>query len=252
MPCTNSTGGCAESVGPNSRYSIVAPCNLTCGMSATLLINLRTLGMKVTCSLYESQRIARPRAGPRRNAPRPPGRGCSRRAGRLFAADGYAAVPTQAIVDAAGVTRGALYHQFGDKSGLFAEVYEEVERDLVTAHQRAHRWRPNPSTSWRRCALGARLFLAECSAPDVQRIVLIDAPAVLGWERWREVGMKYGLGVIEAMLAQAMADGVIPDAAAAPDGARAARRARRGGPVRVEGRRCRRGAARRCTRCATV
>ena len=59
--------------------------------------------------------------------------------------------------------------------------------------------------------IGARLFLAECSAPDVQRIVLIDAPAVLGWERWREVGMKYGLGVIEAMLAQAMADGVIPE-----------------------------------------
>jgi hypothetical protein len=58
---------------------------------------------------------------------------------------------------------------------------------------------------------GARLFLAECSARDVQRIVLIDAPAVLGWERWREVGMKYGLGVIEAMLAQAMADGAIPD-----------------------------------------
>ena len=53
-------------------------------------------------------------------------------AGRhLFAADGYAAVPTQAIVDAAGVTRGALYHQFGDKSALFAEVYEDVERELV-------------------------------------------------------------------------------------------------------------------------
>ena len=92
--------------------------------------------------------------------------------------------------------------------------------------------------------IGARLFLAECSSPDVQRIVLIDAPAVLGWDRWREVGMKYGLGVIEAMLAQAIADGVIPDQPTAPDGARAARRARRGRPLRVEGRRRRRGAAR--------
>jgi hypothetical protein len=45
----------------------------------------------------------------------------------------------------------------------------------------------------------------------VQRIVLIDAPSVLGWDRWREVGMKYGLGVVEAMLAAAMADGVIPE-----------------------------------------
>jgi AcrR family transcriptional regulator len=132
-------------------------------------------------------------------------------AGRhLFAADGYAAVPTQAIVDAAGVTRGALYHQFGDKSGLFAEVYEDVERDLVTRIS-ARIVAAEPVDQLAAMRTGARLFLAECSAPDVQRIVLIDAPAVLGWQRWREVGMKYGLGVIEAMLAQAMADGAIPD-----------------------------------------
>ena len=59
--------------------------------------------------------------------------------------------------------------------------------------------------------LGARLFLDRCSAPDVQRIVLIDAPAVLGWDRWRAVGVKYGLGVIEGMLAHAIAEGVIPE-----------------------------------------
>jgi hypothetical protein len=59
--------------------------------------------------------------------------------------------------------------------------------------------------------IGARLFLEECSSPKVQRIVLIDAPAVLGWDRWREVGMRYGLGIVEAMLMQAIADGAIPD-----------------------------------------
>lgn len=132
-------------------------------------------------------------------------------AGRhLFATDGYAAVATQTIVDAAGVTRGALYHQFADKTGLFAEVYEEVERDLV-AQIRARIVAAEPADQLAAMRIGARLFLEECSAPDVQRIVLIDAPAVLGWERWREVGMKYGLGIIEAMLAQAMADGAIPD-----------------------------------------
>jgi AcrR family transcriptional regulator len=130
--------------------------------------------------------------------------------GRLFATDGYASVSTQAIVDAAGVTRGALYHQFDDKSGLFAEVYEEVERDLVTRIS-ARIMAAEPVDQLAAMRVGARLFLEECSAPQVQRIVLIDAPAVLGWERWREVGMKYGLGVIEAMLAQAMSDGVIPD-----------------------------------------
>ena len=45
----------------------------------------------------------------------------------------------------------------------------------------------------------------------MQRIVLIDAPSVLGWQRWREMGREYGLGVIEAMLAQAIADGVVPE-----------------------------------------
>jgi AcrR family transcriptional regulator len=129
---------------------------------------------------------------------------------RLFATDGFAAVSTQAIVDAAGVTRGALYHQFGDKAGLFAAVYEQVESDLVTAI--ANRIASAaPETQLDAMRLGARLFLEECSSPKVQRIVLIDAPAVLGWDRWREVGMRYGLGVIEAMLMQAIADGVVPD-----------------------------------------
>jgi len=132
-------------------------------------------------------------------------------AGRaLFATDGYAAVSTQAIVDAAGVTRGALYHQFGDKAGLFDAVYEAVERDVVAAIM-TRIAAAAPATQLEAMRIGARLFLEECSSPKVQRIVLIDAPAVLGWDRWREVGMRYGLGIVEAMLMQAIADGAIPD-----------------------------------------
>lgn len=131
-------------------------------------------------------------------------------AGRtLFATEGYAAVSTQAIVDAAGVTRGALYHQFGDKAGLFAAVYEEVEADLVATIV-ARIGTAAPASRLDAMRMGARLFLEECSAPKVQRIVLIDAPAVLGWAGWREVGLRYGLGVIEAMLGQAVTDGAIP------------------------------------------
>jgi AcrR family transcriptional regulator len=127
---------------------------------------------------------------------------------KLFADKGFADVSTQAIVAAAGVTRGALYHQFDDKTELFAAVYEEVERDLVAdiARQIMADQPADPLAAMR---LGARLFLDRCSAPDAQRIVLIDAPAVLGWDRWRAVGVKYGLGVIEGMLAHAIAEGVI-------------------------------------------
>jgi AcrR family transcriptional regulator len=129
---------------------------------------------------------------------------------KLFAEKGFAEVSTQEIVAAAGVTRGALYHQFDDKAGLFAAVYEEVERDLVSdiARQIADDQPADPLEAMR---VGARLFLDRCSAPDVQQIVLIDAPAVLGWDRWRAVGVKYGLGVIEGMLAHAVAEGVLPE-----------------------------------------
>jgi AcrR family transcriptional regulator len=134
---------------------------------------------------------------------------------RLFASEGYAAVTTQGIVDAAGVTRGALYHQFGDKSGLFAAVYELLEQDVVASITNGIvAAAPGDHVSAMR--VGARLFLEECSVPDVQRIVLIDAPAVLGWQRWREIGMRYGLGVVEAMLTAAMADGAIPEQPARP------------------------------------
>jgi AcrR family transcriptional regulator len=129
---------------------------------------------------------------------------------KLFANNGFSAVSTQQIVEAAGVTRGALYHQFDDKAGLFAEVYEQVERELV-ADVAERILADAPDDQLQAMRLGARLFLDLCSAPDMQQIVLIDAPAVLGWEQWRAVGVKYGLGVIEAMLAQAIAEGAIPD-----------------------------------------
>lgn len=129
---------------------------------------------------------------------------------KLFADKGFSAVSTQNIVAAAGVTRGALYHQFGDKTGLFAAVYEEVECGL-TAEVAEQIAAAQPDGALDAMRLGARLFFEKCAAPDIHRIVLIDAPAVLGWDRWREVGMKYGLGTVEALLTQAIADGLIPE-----------------------------------------
>ena len=126
----------------------------------------------------------------------------------LFGKRGYADVGTEEIVRAAGVTRGALYHQFpGGKRDLFEAVYEAVETDL-TARVVADAGRAGDPLGEMR--VGAALFLEASLEPDVQRIVLLDGPAVLGWERWREIAAEHGLGVITAVIAAAIEAGQIP------------------------------------------
>ncbi len=127
----------------------------------------------------------------------------------LFREHGFGGVGTEAIVRAAGVTRGALYHQFADKTELFAAVVEEVERDVNgwIGEQVAAAGATDPIDAM---VVGARAWLEACGRPDVQRILLLDAPSVLGWERWREIGMRYGMGLIEGVLAHAIEIGRIP------------------------------------------
>jgi AcrR family transcriptional regulator len=124
----------------------------------------------------------------------------------LFARKGYAAVGTEEIVRRAGVTRGALYHQFADKEGLFLAVYEEVERELT---EQVDGMLGEVTSPFEAMRAGMRAFLEACRTPEVQRIVLIDGPSVLGWERWREVAERNGLGLIEAVVAGAIKAGEI-------------------------------------------
>jgi len=125
----------------------------------------------------------------------------------LFGARGYAEVGTEEIVRAAGVTRGALYHQFRDKAGLFAAVAEEVEAEiagLIAAGAAAESTEPIDVLR-----AGARLFLEVCAEPEVERIILLDAPAVLGWEAWRDLYARYGFGLVQVALQSAMNSGAI-------------------------------------------
>jgi AcrR family transcriptional regulator len=131
----------------------------------------------------------------------------------LFARDGYAAVGTEQIVRRAGVTRGALYHQFPTKEDLFLAVYEQVEEELTT---RVMQSLGDASGPYEALYRGTGMFLKECQSDEVQRIVLVDGPAVLGWERWREVADRYGLGLLEAVVAEAIKAGEIVDVPVAP------------------------------------
>jgi AcrR family transcriptional regulator len=125
----------------------------------------------------------------------------------LFAARGYAGVGTEEIVRTAGVTRGALYHHFAGKKELFEAVYEDVERQLV--EQIAASAISSASDPLAALHAGAQAFLDACEDPAVQRIALVDAPSVLGWEQWREIGLRYGFGLVRATVQAAMDAGLI-------------------------------------------
>ena len=126
---------------------------------------------------------------------------------RLFVEKGYFATATEDIVGAAGVgTRGALYHHFSDKRALFLAVFEAVEEDLLTAVGTA----VTPQGALAQLRAGLLGFLDASLNPEVQRILLIDGPAVLGWQEWRAVEERYGLGAIQALLERAMAEGSRP------------------------------------------
>jgi AcrR family transcriptional regulator len=127
----------------------------------------------------------------------------------LFAERGFGGVGTETIVQAAGVTRGALYHQFTDKTGLFEAVYEAVEEDL--ARRLGERIAASGvSDPIEAMLLGADAWLDACGEQEVQQIVLLDGPAVLGWQRLREIGLRYGLGLLEGLLTHAIEVGRIP------------------------------------------
>jgi AcrR family transcriptional regulator len=101
----------------------------------------------------------------------------------LFTEKGYAATSLDAVVSAARVTKGALYHHFSGKQALFEAVFERVEADAAKQIQKALRSSKDP---WRRASGGLRAFLDVVREPRYRRIVIQEGPAVLGYERFRE------------------------------------------------------------------
>src|ERR1700748_3310862 len=118
---------------------------------------------------------------------------------RLFAERGYEDTSIEAVLREAGVSRGSLYHHFPGKEALFEAVAEDVETSVGGETLAAARG-PVPA---RRA--GSLAWIRLAGDPVVRRILLIDAPSVLGWERWRAMEEHHALGGIKLTL-QAVAE----------------------------------------------
>lgn len=127
---------------------------------------------------------------------------------RLFTERGFAEVSAEELVRAAGLTRGALYHHFDGKRGLFEAVFEELEDRAARRITAAMSAGDDP---WEQADAGIRAFLDVCADPDYRAIVLLEGPVALGWRRWRELDQRHLgpllLDRVHALLAQ---DGAPP------------------------------------------
>jgi AcrR family transcriptional regulator len=122
---------------------------------------------------------------------------------KLWGERGYAEVATPEIAAAAGVTRGALYHQYADKAALFAAVIEIVETDAMQRLSAAV-LAAEPASPAAALRIAADAWLQIATEPEIRRLVLLDAPAVLGWAAFRELNQRFGLGITEQLLAAAI------------------------------------------------
>lgn len=125
---------------------------------------------------------------------------------RLFVEKGYFATGTEEIVAAAGVgTRGALYHHFANKEALFLAVFLAVQEQVNSQAPRPE----DADDALGALRAGLRAYLKSSLTGEVQRILMIEGPAVLGWQRWRELQVQFGLGSIRALLEKAVEQGAV-------------------------------------------
>ncbi len=128
----------------------------------------------------------------------------------LFAKDGYAGTSTEQLLQQTGISRGALYHHFKNKESLFEAVLDDLERELAGAAAKAAAGASDPISALR---AGCASFLTEAAKPEVRQIVLVDAHSVVGWQKWREIEERYGLGMLKQGLKAMSMTHAIPDQA---------------------------------------
>lgn len=138
----------------------------------------------------------------------------------LFAAHGYAEVGLERIARAAGVTRGAVYHHYGSKERLFAEVLAQTHVQIGTVvAEAAERAAADGGDAWAWFEAGCRAFLHASTEPAVCRIMLLDGPAVVGWTAWRDVDAAASGRHLADALDELASDGLLIDVSLGAAGA---------------------------------
>lgn len=125
----------------------------------------------------------------------------------LFSEKNYNSVSLDDIAEQAGMTKGAVYHHFRHgKPELFEAVVEAVEANLALRLVEAA---TSATTPWEQLQTGCQTYLRFCVEPEIQQVLLKDAPSVLGWAKWREIDRRHGFGLIVMALTLAAQSGQV-------------------------------------------
>ena len=127
---------------------------------------------------------------------------------RLWGERGYAEVSTPEIAEAAGVTRGAMYHQYADKAALFRAVIEAMDQELIERIQ-AMVVAAEPKTPAETMHAMADAWLDIAGEPEIRQLMLLDGPSVIGWAEYREMSQRQSLAAAEDLLNAAIEAGEI-------------------------------------------
>jgi AcrR family transcriptional regulator len=126
----------------------------------------------------------------------------------LFARDGYDATSIEAVLQRSGVSRGSLYHHFADKKALFEAVLIGVHAEAVQLTIKAAKGSADGVEALK---AGCMAWIKLARDPSVSRIVLIDAPSIVGWVRWRQIDEEHSFGVVKAGLRAAARRNLLPE-----------------------------------------
>lgn len=131
---------------------------------------------------------------------------------RLFETRGYAETSLAQITEAAGITKGALFHHFAGKEALFREIWTALQREMDEEARKAANAARSPSDPYAAFLAGCRTYLGWASRPDYQQIVLIDGPSVLGLAGWYEADDDLGRQNVRAGIDYLASKGIVDPA----------------------------------------